>query len=188
MACRSGSTVRPRIFAAVARALLCGLAAPLQSMASMSESLVEFVSGGTGPGPPEGVLARALGTDSSRRRERARTLSIPVSAFPARAAPTLTGTGASTQCSPRTCTACKGSTKKDGCAKSNPNSPGPRPGLRAPQGAPAQLDAAGRLRARVARRAAKIYWKEEVDPFEKKLTKSERDKIYRDEIIKHSAA
>jgi tetratricopeptide (TPR) repeat protein len=44
------------------------------------------------------------------------------------------------------------------------------------------------LRARVARRAAKIYWKEEVDPFEKKLTKSERDKIYRDEIIKHSAA
>ena len=34
-------------------------------MASMSESLVEFVSGGTGPGPPEGVLARALGTGTS---------------------------------------------------------------------------------------------------------------------------
>jgi len=29
------------------------------------EALVEFISGGTGPGPPEGVLARALGTDSS---------------------------------------------------------------------------------------------------------------------------
>ena len=41
------------------------------------------------------------------------------------------------------------------------------------------------LRARVARRAAKIYWKEE-DPFEENLTKSERDQIYRDEIKNHS--
>ena len=40
------------------------------------------------------------------------------------------------------------------------------------------------LRARVARRAAKIYWKEE-DPFEENLTKSERDQIYRDEIKNH---
>ena len=38
------------------------------------------------------------------------------------------------------------------------------------------------LRARVARRAAKIYWKEDEDPFEEKLTKNERDQIYRDEI------
>ena len=38
------------------------------------------------------------------------------------------------------------------------------------------------LRARVARRAAKIYWKEDEDPFEEKLTKIERDQIYRDEI------
>ena len=44
------------------------------------------------------------------------------------------------------------------------------------------------LRTRVARRAAKIYWKEEENPFEKKLTKSERDEIYRDEIKNHSAA
>ena len=46
------------------------------------------------------------------------------------------------------------------------------------------------LRARIARRAAKVYWKEEPDPFEKKadvyeekLTKSERDRIFREEIF-----
>ena len=44
------------------------------------------------------------------------------------------------------------------------------------------------LRARVARRAAKIYWKEEENPFEPKLSKSERDQIYRDEIKNHSIA
>ena len=44
------------------------------------------------------------------------------------------------------------------------------------------------LRTRVARRAAKIYWQEDVNPFEPKLTKSERDQIFRDEIKNHSAA
>jgi hypothetical protein len=43
------------------------------------------------------------------------------------------------------------------------------------------------LRTRVARRAAKIYWKEDVDAFETKLTKSERDQIFRNEIRNHSA-
>ena len=42
------------------------------------------------------------------------------------------------------------------------------------------------LRTRVARRAAKIYWKEDVDPFERKLTKKERDQIFRDEIKNHT--
>jgi tetratricopeptide (TPR) repeat protein len=44
------------------------------------------------------------------------------------------------------------------------------------------------LRTRVARRAAKIYWKEDVNTFEAKLTKSERDQIFRDEIRNHSVA
>ena len=48
------------------------------------------------------------------------------------------------------------------------------------------------LRARIAHRAAKVYWKEEPNPFEEKsdhyeekLTKRERDQIFRDEILNH---